>query len=655
MTLSTTYKQMTKKIILSLYLFLTFNLSSAEVSVKDFFKDNEFNSVKISPNGDYFATYMEDKDTSRIVIIERSTNKIIYAHSFGDDMFHGRYMWLNDQRIGVAAAKRFGGLSAPREIGQFVAFNPDGSKRKYIIGDVAQKASRVSRSSVGRSYFEIVSMLLKDDEHYDRDHILVNFYEKNYPTLFKVNIYTGKKTKISTSPAQRGDIVLDKDKVVRAAFGENNKNQNVFYYRSSVDSEWELHGVYDYGEGKIEPWTFTEDGERLLVSCSVNKPVEGFCEYDPETRILKEKYRHPVVDISGGIWQNDRVEPIGLVVADGRMKNIWLDETAMTGRKIRALEKTFSDYRVVVTSSTINEEEMVLWVGSDKDPGGYYIFNTLSNELKDLGMNRRGWIKASEMAVMEPIKFKARDGLEINGYLTRPKESKGNLPMIMMVHGGPHGIRDYWGYDQEAQFLANRGYAVMQLNYRGSGGYGRDFLEAGFLKWGTAMQDDLTDGVLWAINEGIADKNRLCIYGASYGGYAALMSSVREPDLYKCAIGYVGVYDVDSFTSVGNIPNYRAGAAYLNQVIPEDAATRKAFSPSKQVNKIKANLFLIHGKMDRQAHYKNFEILTKALDGIGKEYKSMVKDKEEHGFVEEENKIELYEEMIKFLDENIGA
>ena len=227
--------------------------------------------------------------------------------------------------------------------------------------------------------------------------------------------------------------------------------------------------------------------------------------------------------------------------------------------------------------------------------------------------------------------------------------------MVMMVHGGPHGIRDYWRYDSEVQFLANRGYAVMQLNYRGSGGYGNDFLEAGFLKWGTTMQDDLTDGVEWAIKEGIADKEKLCIYGASYGGYAALMSSVREPDLYKCAIGYVGVYDVDSFTSVGNIPNYRAGAAYLNQVIPEDAATRKAFSPSKQVNKIKANLFLIHGKMDRQAHYKNFEILTKALDGIGKEYKAMVKDKEEHGFVEEENKIELYEEMIKFLDENIGA
>ena len=643
-----------KSVLISFFIVsLTFSVN-AEVSVKDFFKDNEFNSVQISPSGKYFATYMEDKKTSRIVIIERSSNKIIYAHSFGDDMFHGRFMWLNDERIGVAAAKRFGGLAAPREIGQFLAFNPDGSKMKMIIGDVTQRATRVSRSSVGRSYFEIVSMLLKDDEHYDRDHILVNFYEKAYPTLFKVNIYTGKKTKLSTSPAQRGDIVLDENKVVRAAYGENNNNQNVFFYRESADSEWELHGVYEYGEGSIQPWTFTEDGKRLLVSCSINKPIEGLCEYDPETRELTEIYRHSTVDVWGGIWQIDLKEPIGLVVADGKIENIWLNKKAMIGRKIRALENTFPNYRVVVTSTTIEQDEMVIWVGNDKDPGGYYTFNTISNELKELGMNRRGWIKPSEMADMEPIKFTARDGLEIHGYLTKPKGETKNLPMVMMVHGGPHGVRDFWGYDSEAQFLASRGYAVMQLNYRGSGGYGRDFLEAGFLKWGTAMQDDLTDGIMWAVNEGIADKNRLCIYGASYGGYAALMSSVREPDLYKCAIGYVGVYDVDSFTSVGNIPNYRAGAAYLKKVIPEDPETQRAFSPSKQVSKIKADLFLIHGKMDRQAHYKNYEILTEALDDIGKSYKSMVKDKEEHGFVEEENRIELYSEMIKFLDRNIG-
>ena len=213
-------------------------------------------------------------------------------------MFHGRYMWLNNERIGVAAAKRFGSLASPFEIGQFLAFNPDGSKMKMIIGDVTRKATRVSRSSVGRSYFTMVDMLIDDDEYFDENHILVNFYEKSYPTLFKVNVYTGKKTKLSTSPAQRGDILLDKNRVVRAAWGENNSNQNVFYYRDSAESEWELHGQYEYGKGTITPVSFTEDSKNLIVMCSINKPTEGVCKYDPKERKLTEIYRHPIVDVA---------------------------------------------------------------------------------------------------------------------------------------------------------------------------------------------------------------------------------------------------------------------------------------------------------------------------------------------------------------------
>ncbi len=638
-----------KYILFFIFSILLTNVYSSEVSIEDFFKDSEFSSVKISPDGRYFATYMEDKTTSRIVIIERESNKILYAHSFGDDMYHGRYFWLNNDRIGVAAAKKFGSLANPREIGQFLAFNADGSKREMIIGDVTLKASRVSRSSVGRAYFEIVDTLEDNNKK-----ILVNFYDKSYPTLFEVDIYTGRKKKLSTSPAQRGDILLDEDKVVRAAWGENTSNEKVFYYRKSSDDDWELHSKRKFGDGSITPLSFTDDGKNLIVLCSINNPITGVCKYYPESKELEEIYRHPKVDVEFTFADKDSDQPIAAVIFDGKPEYIWLDKKAPLGRKIRALEKTFPNYIVGLRSETSNGEEVVISVRNDRDPGGFYSFNTVTNQLTDLGMNRRGWINPEDMAEMKPISFKARDGLEINGYLTLPKGKTKNLPMVMLVHGGPHGVRDYWGYDSEVQLLANRGYAVMQLNYRGSGGYGQEFLESGFLKWGAEMQDDLTDGALWAVNEGIVDKDRLCIYGASYGGYAALMSSVREPDLYKCAIGYVGVYDVESFTSVGNIPGFRAGAAYLKTVIPEDPETRKAFSPSKQVRKIKAELFLVHGKMDRQAHYKNYEILTRELDAIGKNYKSMVKDTEEHGFTIEENKIELYNEMIAFLDENIG-
>jgi dipeptidyl aminopeptidase/acylaminoacyl peptidase len=222
------------------------------------------------------------------------------------------------------------------------------------------------------------------------------------------------------------------------------------------------------------------------------------------------------------------------------------------------------------------------------------------------------------------------------------------------VHGGPHGVRDYWGYDREIQHLASRGFAVFQINYRGSGGYGREFLKSGFNHWGDTMQDDLTDGVNWLVDQGIADRKKLCIYGASYGGYAAMMSSAREPDLYKCAVGYVGVYDVDSFTTVGNIPGYRAGSAYLKEVIPSDPAIRDAFSPTMQASKIKAEVFLVHGKKDKQAHFNNYEILTKKFDDLNKPYKSLVKFDEEHGFYKTENQIELAIELEEFFTQHIG-
>jgi dipeptidyl aminopeptidase/acylaminoacyl peptidase len=205
-----------------------------------------------------------------------------------------------------------------------------------------------------------------------------------------------------------------------------------------------------------------------------------------------------------------------------------------------------------------------------------------------------------------------------------------------------------------AQYLANRGYAVMQVNYRGSGGYGDDFLSKGFMHWGDTMQDDLTDAVNWAVDKGIVDKERMCIYGASYGGYAAMMSASREPDLYKCAIGYVGVYDVKSFTTVGNIPSFRAGVAYLQTVIPSDPETRDKFSPTMQADKIKAAIFLIHGRDDKQAHFQNYELMAKKLKSIGKPFKSMVKRDEEHGFYNRENVYELYVELDSFLSEHIG-
>ena len=647
-----------KKITFVSLLVLSISLVG-EISERDFYKFSEFYDITISPNGKYYAAKqdLEGEKRNGLVILERKTLKPINTIYFDQSWYVNDYYWLSEERLAIRKGKHFGGLKRPFSTGFFWAVNVDGSKGKMIQGDLSKsRTSRVMRDDVGYSYFEVIDLLSDDPKN-----IIIAVYNKDFPEIYRVNVYTGKKKKILTSPAERGTVYADSDGIIRAAFGENKRNENLFFYRYSENDEWENHGTFPYGEGIIKPIAFMEDSSKLWVECSINNPVPGICIYNPETYGLDLVYRNERVEPSSFGFapsslkdlENSKSELVSATFFDGKPKRVWFNKKNPLGKKVRALEKAFPGYWVSISSMTEDMKEAIVYIRSDKDPGGYYLFNTETNQLSEL-LNRRPWTNVNEMVANEPISYKARDGLEIHGYLHRPKGKTKNLPMVVYVHGGPHGVRDYWGYDNEAQYLANRGYAVLQINYRGSGGYGIDFLKSGFLHWGDKMQDDLTDGVQWAVEQGIADPERLCIYGASYGGYASMMSAARYPDLYKCAIGYVGVYDVASFTSVGNIPNYRAGASYLGTVIPEDEETRKAFSPSEQASKIKAAIFLIHGREDRQAHFQNYQIMTKKLDKLGKPYKGMVKDGEGHGFYDRENAYELARELVSFLDEHIG-
>ncbi|MCJ8270060.1 MAG: prolyl oligopeptidase family serine peptidase, partial [Psychrosphaera sp.] len=259
-------------------------------------------------------------------------------------------------------------------------------------------------------------------------------------------------------------------------------------------------------------------------------------------------------------------------------------------------------------------------------------------------------IKRNRFSKMTPITFNARDGLELHGYLSQPVGSKGNDPMVVMVHGGPFGPRDDWGWNREVQLLTGNGYAVLQINFRGSGGYGEEFEESGHLQWGKAMQDDLTDGTLWAVKQGYANKDKLCIYGASYGGYAAMMGVVKEPDLYKCAIGFVGLYDLNMWYDVGDVKDRAEGLHYIETAVGiKDSPDMAKYSPARHVDKIKAGIFLVHGKQDYRVPIEHFEVMTEALDKIGNPYEKMVALGEGHGFAETENQLKLYNQMLTFL------
>jgi dipeptidyl aminopeptidase/acylaminoacyl peptidase len=293
-----------------------------------------------------------------------------------------------------------------------------------------------------------------------------------------------------------------------------------------------------------------------------------------------------------------------------------------------------------------------VFVYSDKNPGDYYLFDTQQKKANFL-RSTRSWIDIEQMRPMQPIDLVARDGLKLHGYLTQPADECPH-PLVVLPHGGPHGVRDVWGFDWEVQLLASRGYAVLQINFRGSDGYGMDFEAAGYRQWGASMQDDLTDATRWAIEQGVTTAERICIYGASYGGYAAMMGAAREPRLYRCAIGYVGVYDLQLMYESGDIPDSRSGIAYLNRVLGDDQADLRARSPVHLASQIEVPVLLIHGKEDWRADYKQAKRMKAALDAQDKSVDWMALSREGHGVYDEETRREVYERILTFLDRHLS-
>jgi dipeptidyl aminopeptidase/acylaminoacyl peptidase len=247
-----------------------------------------------------------------------------------------------------------------------------------------------------------------------------------------------------------------------------------------------------------------------------------------------------------------------------------------------------------------------------------------------------------------------RDGLTVRGYVTKPT-GNGPHPLIVLVHGGPHGIYDTWGFDPEAQLFAHHGYAVLQVNFRGSGGRGQEFLAAGYGRWGAEMQDDITDAVRYVVAEGLADPQRICIYGASYGAYSALVGAYRDPDLYRCAVGYAGIYDLPLMFEKGDISELDAGVNFLESALGTNMADLKARSPVYHADRIKARVMLVHGRLDERAPIVHATRMREALIKAGNDPVWRVENREGHGFRSEANRFALYEAMLDFFDANLGV
>jgi dipeptidyl aminopeptidase/acylaminoacyl peptidase len=488
-----------------------------------------------------------------------------------------------------------------------------------------------------------------DDLPDDANHILVSHNHRNKEVfdVYRIDLRDGKETLVAQNPGNYTGWTTDHAGNVRMASASDGVN-TIYYSRAKADEPFKEVLRTNFRE-QINPLFFTADNQKLVATSNIRRDKSALVIIDPTTASETEMlYTHSDVDMWSAGWSRARKTLTHAEFQTDRTQRHFFDP--LTKRTYEKLQSRFPGQDVAIQSASNDETALIVAISSDQSPGTRYLYDVAQDKLTTLA-EINPWIKPQHMSRMKPIQYQARDGLTINGYLTIPQGSTGkNLPLIVNPHGGPW-VRDSWGYNAEVQFLANRGYAVFQPNYRGSTGYGRQFWEASFKQWGGTMQDDVTDGVQWLISQGIADPKRVAIYGASYGGYATLAGITKTPDLYAAAVNYVGVSNL--FTFLNTIPPYWAPFKTMMYEMVGDPEKDKAMftanSPALNAEKIKTPLFVAQGAKDPRVNKAESDQMVEALRKRGVKVDYLVKDNEGHGFRNQENQFEFYEAMEKFL------
>jgi dipeptidyl aminopeptidase/acylaminoacyl peptidase len=380
--------------------------------------------------------------------------------------------------------------------------------------------------------------------------------------------------------------------------------------------------------------------------------LDGLFSLDLETHKVEKLYGHAEVDIDRLVRGEDGRSIVGVRVYTDRPEYHWLVPDDPVAVVIQALQRSVPGQSVSLTSLSRDGRRGIAFVSSDVNPGHYFIIDTETMQTEHFAPARR-WIDAALMRPKEPIALSARDGLPLRGYITQPA-GEGPHPLVVLPHGGPHQVRDDWAFDPEVQLLASRGYAVLQVNFRGSSGYGMDFEAAGYREWGGRIQDDIADATRWAVAEGIAEEGRICIYGSSFGGYSALMSAVREPGLYQCVVAFAGVYDLELMFSSGDIPRSRLGRTYLDEVLGRNTSLLRENSPVNHAERLEAPVLLIHGRDDWRADVSHARSMKAALEKAQKPHEWLELRREGHGIYDDDLRKETYERILAFLGQHLA-
>lgn len=634
--------------VLGLFILLphpVFAQGAPLVSTDLFAAEGAMGNPRISPDGKrlVFSQFSDGKTYLTVKVLEGDT---AFSKALPEDSELNWLRWAGSDKVllSVSSLKQYRGQRS----GLGDEFQ---QTELYLLNAATRSVRYIGPERVGPDGDNVLHL---DD---DGKFLVLSARESiyKYPSVFRIDLETGESEKIIDEHKRVWSWVTDTEGVVRMGYSFRRSNTLVFYRSGEGEDFKRIEKIKDkdvVDDEKAEPLfdgfiivAGSDDGYVLTNAENDHFALHHFNLRDRE--IGEEVFSVPGHDLS-----RFRVDDEGALSAaiytDSRDRIKWFDPTMEKHQA--ALERAMKGQEVWITSHSDDYSKMVVFTTSAQDPGSYYLFEPKARRLDRFGgVNDR--IDPNLMAASTYETYTARDGTKIPAYLTLPVGvDPVNLPLIIMPHGGPYGVRDRSGYNSRVQFLANRGYVVLQPNYRGSGGYGKDFVLLGEGQIGRTMQDDLDDGMDWLVSRGIVDPARVCLVGGSYGGYAALWGVTRNPERYRCAASFAGVTDYNRqlrFNS--SYLKHRYANDWRETVRGDDDFNMDDVSPKTMAHQLQRPVLLAHGKLDSRVPYSQFTVYKDSLEDVDADAVFVTYEEEGHGFTDKENRKDWLDQLEAFL------
>ena len=638
------------KRIFPLLLLMCAPVFAQTIPAGDFAKRPEAWDVSLSPSGKYVALAVPTPDgmETRLEVLDLATGKSQIMR-FGKQQHVSDIEWTADDQLVVSRAKLEPLKARPVTMGELYTTDVKAKNQDVLFGFVPDaETKRGKRKDRGWS---VLAKVLNNEPGM----ALVNFYcwdcgEEPDTVIFKVDTRTGVRNEIERAD---GRAIFEFDQTgeprLRTTWDEN--DDPVLFYRREKGSNWiplpkSIAGRTIYGS------RFADDNNTVfaLVTDAL-EPAQAY-RIDLKAGTRTKLAGRDDIAVSNFMYEGLGGRPFAVTYNAAKPALEYVDPGSEWATLHAGLMKSFPGQMVSFTSFSRDGNKVLFYVWSDRDVGSYYLYDRTTRQAQKI-VDYKPWLKPDAMAQTKPIEYTNRAGQKLYGFYTA--KGTGPKPMIVMAHGGPYYVHDTWGFDNQVQFLASRGYAVLQVNYRGSDGRGEAFERSGWKGWGTTLQDDITDGVRWAIEQKLADPKRICTFGGSFGGYTALIQPILNPGMYKCAIGYVGVYDLPLMRKTDkNMGMSKSDLRFYDRTLGTDMDALAKVSPVQRASELTIPVLLVHGGDDKTADLNQYKAMAAALRGSGHPPETFLVPGEGHGFVKPENVTEFYKRMEAFLDKNIG-